>query len=255
MQLLSTSKLSMLGALAYRPWLPPYLSIACSGAILGGAAVFSMMLIAQYFLGVIHSLAWVGLAFYILVSFVVFHSAEFTCAVLFRPHDTQPDSFLFFHSVAFLIAQTVAWIELFTRWHFYGDAQWSWWRMLFFAALALAFYWVRVQAMIDAADNFSFKVEVERRETHRLVRTGVFARLRHPSYFGSFYYFVMTQVMAGNWLCVVLFIGVLRFFFQRRIETEEALLESDEFFGEEYTEYKRTTSVGLPLLNKYPFFC
>ena len=246
----------MLAPLTNGPWMPPYLSICVSGFVLGAAAATSVLVIGLYVAGAISNFAWVGVSVYTLVTLVMFHGLEFACAVLYRPHDSSPDSFLFFHSHAFLAAHAAAWTELLVRSFWLGtdSAASAWWRIALFAILSVGFYGIRVKAMVDAGSNFSFIIETSKRPTHRLVTTGMYATLRHPSYFGSFWYFLCTQAMAGNWVCLLMFAIVLRRFFKERIEEEEQLLEGADFFGEEYTVYKKTSIVGIPILNAPPFF-
>ena len=239
------------------PWLPPFLSIAVSGFVLGTVFTLCLMWFFLYAIGSIESIAWVGLGAYLLFGFVMFHASEFACAILFRPHDCSPDSFLFFHSYAWIIAHTCAWLELFIRFFFVAATaqdQWNLPRIIIGSILCIFFYWFRVQAMVDCGSNFSFQIETSHRTTHQLVTTGIYSKLRHPSYFGSFWYFLSVQLIAGNWVCFVLFFFVLRFFFSDRIAGEEEILESEEFFGEKYKEYKKSSWIGIPVLNTPPFF-
>lgn len=236
------------------PILPPYLSIAISGFTLGSVASLSLMWIVLYSIGTLESVAWFGLGAYLLCGFVMFHSAEFACAVLFRPHDCSPDSFLFFHSWAWMIAHGCAWIEIFIRSLIFDSTdQWNVLRVCIASVFCVFFYSFRVKAMIDCGSNFSFQIEREHRNSHVLVTNGIYKTLRHPSYFGSFWFFLSVQLLAGNWVCLVLFFFVLRYFFADRIEDEESVLESEEFFGNQYTEYKKNSWIGIPVLNRPPF--
>ena len=251
----STLRNKGLVKIMYEPWLPPYLSIAVSGFVLGTVTTASLMWFFLYAIGSIQSIAWVGLGAYLLFGFVMFHASEFACAIIFRPHDCSPDSFLFFHSYAWIIAHACAWLELIIRAILYGGHdQWNIPRVMIGSILCVFFYWFRVKAMVDCGSNFSFQVETRHRATHELVTSGIYSTLRHPSYFGSFWYFLSVQIVAGNWVCFVLFFFVLRFFFADRIAGEEEILESEEFFGEKYTEYKKSSWIGIPVLNSPPFF-
>ena len=68
--------------------------------------------------------------------------------------------------------------------------------------------------------------------------------LRHPSYFGFFWWGIGTQLVCGNTLCLAGYAVVLWRFFSRRIEGEEGLLV--RFFGDEYVRYRDRTWVGIP---------
>ena len=69
--------------------------------------------------------------------------------------------------------------------------------------------------------------------------------LRHPSYFGFYYYSLGTQVLLMNPVGVVGYVFALNWFFQGRIEYEEATLI--EFFGPRYQEYMKETGIWIPL--------
>ncbi|KAN0095382.1 ICMT domain containing protein [Hyaloscypha variabilis] len=102
----------------------------------------------------------------------------------------------------------------------------------------------RASAMLTAGSNFSHIVRHTKASSHRLVTSGIYSVLRHPSYFGYFWWAIGTQLMCGNRVCLVAYLFVLFRFFDRRIRGEEELLV--KFFGEEYVEYKARTWVGIP---------
>ncbi|KAL4746749.1 Isoprenylcysteine carboxyl methyltransferase family-domain-containing protein [Aspergillus terricola var. indicus] len=103
---------------------------------------------------------------------------------------------------------------------------------------------VRTSAMAQAGSNFNHTVQVERKEGHTLVQHGVYWVLRHPSYFGFFWWGLGTQLVLGNVVCFVGYAVVLWKFFNNRIQREERFLIA--FFGNEYVEYKKRTIVGIP---------
>ncbi|KAL2005389.1 hypothetical protein VTN00DRAFT_2600 [Thermoascus crustaceus] len=103
---------------------------------------------------------------------------------------------------------------------------------------------VRTLAMAHAGSNFNHTVQVERKEGHMLVKTGVYSVLRHPSYFGFFWWGLGTQLVLGNVICFLGYTFVLWMFFSRRIQREERFLIL--FFGDEYVDYRRKTWVGIP---------
>lgn len=84
-------------------------------------------------------------------------------------------------------------------------------------------------------------------EIDKLVKEGIYARVRHPMYsgdiilaWGLFLYFPNSRVLASiGWLTIVLL-------FWMRIE-EKALSEK---FGEEYNEYKRRVPMIFPKWRK-----
>lgn len=124
--------------------------------------------------------------------------------------------------------------------------------------------------MLHAGSNFNHLVQKEKRAGHVLVTGGVYRYLRHPSYFGFFWWGLGTQVVLGNAVCLVGYAVVLWRFFRRRIESESlsvpyaigerriertlANLSIEEetlligFFGMDYVRYRDRTRVGIPLI-------
>lgn len=70
--------------------------------------------------------------------------------------------------------------------------------------------------------------------------------MRHPSYFGFYWWAVGVQVLLINPICMVLFIYWLHKFFSERITYEEYTLL--RFFKDEWTEYKNKTPTLMPLI-------
>lgn len=70
--------------------------------------------------------------------------------------------------------------------------------------------------------------------------------MRHPSYFGFYWWAVGVQVLLINPICMVLFIYWLHKFFSERIAYEEYTLL--RFFKDEWTEYKNKTPTLMPLI-------
>ncbi|KAJ5207281.1 Isoprenylcysteine carboxyl methyltransferase [Penicillium cf. griseofulvum] len=103
---------------------------------------------------------------------------------------------------------------------------------------------IRTSAMAQAASNFNHHVQSQHQEGHVLVNTGLYRYLRHPSYFGFFWWGLGTQLVLGNMVCFVGYALVLWQFFSSRIKREEAYLIS--FFGDEYVQYRKATPVGIP---------
>ena len=124
----------------------------------------------------------------------------------------------------------------------------------------------RSLAMIHAGTNFSHLVAYRKEEGHVLVKSGIYRfvfitlscflfsfffadwnrYLRHPSYFGFFWWGLGTQIMLGNPVCFVGYSLVLWKFFNNRIRGEEELLV--EFFEDEYQEYRARTPAFIPFI-------
>ncbi|KAG5297797.1 prenyl cysteine carboxyl methyltransferase Ste14 [Histoplasma ohiense] len=105
---------------------------------------------------------------------------------------------------------------------------------------------VRSLAMVQAGTNFTHTVQSRRRQGHTLVKDGIYRILRHPSYFGFFWWGLGTQLVLGNIVCFFAYVIVLWKFFSSRIQREEKFLIG--FFGKEYIEYRETTVVAIPFI-------
>ncbi|KAL2019682.1 hypothetical protein VTK56DRAFT_9301 [Thermocarpiscus australiensis] len=105
---------------------------------------------------------------------------------------------------------------------------------------------VRSVAMVQAGPSFNHLVQRQRSAGHVLVTTGVYGVLRHPSYFGFFWWALGTQLVMGNVLCLVGYAVVLWRFFSRRIRHEEEFLV--QFFGGEYLDYRRRVGTLIPFV-------
>ena len=75
----------------------------------------------------------------------------------------------------------------------------------------------RSAAMAHAGTNFNHTVQTRKAEGHRLVTSGVYGYLRHPAYFGFFWWGLGTQMVLGNVLCFGAYAYLLWSFFSRRI--------------------------------------
>lgn len=79
---------------------------------------------------------------------------------------------------------------------------------------------IRTVAMATAAGNFNHHVQSEHKAGHVLVKSGLYRFLRHPSYFGFFWWGLGTQLVLGNVICFVGYAVVLWKFFATRIKRE-----------------------------------
>jgi protein-S-isoprenylcysteine O-methyltransferase Ste14 len=83
------------------------------------------------------------------------------------------------------------------------------------------------------------------KEGHKLIRTGPYARLRHPIYTGLVLASAGTAIELDQWRCVAgVCIILLGFWIKAR--REEALLTTE--FGAEFDEHRRSTGFLLPKL-------
>ena len=82
------------------------------------------------------------------------------------------------------------------------------------------------------------------RQGHRLIDTGLYRHVRHPSYLGALIAFFGFSVALGNWLSVVVVMIVTLCIYLFRIREEESALEAA--FGDDYRAYRRRTKRLVP---------
>ena len=185
----------------------------------------------------------------------LFHVSEYLLTAAFRPDTLSFDNFLINHSTAYQAMVGLAWAEYWIEWVLvtqFGCCAWwpggkSWDALSTLGVLlCLLGLCTRSLGMATASTNFSHKIEEQKREEHSLVTHGIYAYLRHPAYFGFFWWCVGTQVLLANPFALLAYTAASWHFFYDRIPTEELLLV--EFFGDAYRQYRKKTMLGIPLL-------
>jgi protein-S-isoprenylcysteine O-methyltransferase len=183
----------------------------------------------------------------------LFHFLEFWTTAAFNTPATSVGSFLLTANwPAYPIAHTTASLECLVRNTLFPHAG-SFLPpalrtgLLAFGLLCVAVgQSVRTAAMIQAGTSFNHVVQHRRDRRHTLVTSGVYAVLRHPSYFGFWWWALGTQLVLGNGLCLAAYALVLWRFFFARVRHEEGLLV--HFFGDEYVQYRRRTGTWIPFV-------
>jgi protein-S-isoprenylcysteine O-methyltransferase Ste14 len=84
------------------------------------------------------------------------------------------------------------------------------------------------------------------RSDHQLVRSGPYARVRHPIYLGMLLFLLAMAVALGHWLQLVLAVPVFLAGTAIRTRTEDGLLEAT--FGEQFRAYRKATPALIPKL-------
>jgi len=79
-----------------------------------------------------------------------------------------------------------------------------------------------------------------------LITFGIYQYLRHPAYFGWYWWSIATQVILCNPLAIGGYAYAAWRFFDERIEEEEKTLV--EIFGSDYERYRSNTVVGIPFI-------
>jgi protein-S-isoprenylcysteine O-methyltransferase Ste14 len=91
-----------------------------------------------------------------------------------------------------------------------------------------------------------FTVDVAISPDHRLLTSGIYGIIRHPSYLGSIVSFLGLGVALSSWIALLLIAVPVTGSFLGRIVIEEKALR--EAFGEEYLEYCERTKRLVPFL-------
>ena len=110
----------------------------------------------------------------------------------------------------------------------------------------------RVGSMFHCAENFNHRVQTTKADNHKLVTTGPYRYVRHPSYFGWSMWATGTQLVLSNYISFFLWFYASYSFFKKRIPHEEYHLV--KFFGGEYKEYARKTPIRIPFVEGYVKF-
>jgi protein-S-isoprenylcysteine O-methyltransferase len=205
--------------------------IALRAFLLGGT-FFSSSALTLYLSTQSSSPLW-RLPFF-LASLSLFHFLEFYSTAFANPANAEASSFLLSsngraYSSNGVLSQLMHILALLT-------------------GLSLVFFGqiIRTSAIIQAGPSFSHLVAQRKKETHVLITSGIYSVLRHPSYFGFFWWGIGTQLVLGNVFCLLGYGAVLWKFFSARIKGEEEFLV--RFFKKDYEEYRKRTPVGIPYI-------
>ncbi|CAG8955009.1 hypothetical protein HYFRA_00007021 [Hymenoscyphus fraxineus] len=221
--------------------------IALRAGLLGGS-LFSSTILTIYLLS--HSNPLWRAPFFI-ANLSLFHFLEFYTTAFVNTANADVSSFLLSsNGVAYNIAHTGALTECLLTHYLHPTPLFP--RLihniLLFGGLIfiLVGQIIRSTAILQAGPSFSHIVAQRKKSTHVLITQGIYSILRHPSYFGFFWWGIGTQLMLGNAVCFLGYSVVLWRFFDRRIYGEELFLVN--FFGREYTEYRARTPTGIPFI-------
>ncbi len=175
--------------------------------------------------------------------FSAFHLTEFFATLVWRRRQLSMASFAF-NGRAYALAVTAGLVE-------YGleAALWEPWSLtptvrtvgLLLVTLGMG---IRIWAMVTARDSFNHIVQTALSDDHRLVESGPYRWLRHPSYTGYYWYAIGTQVALLNPVVVGLYAVALAMFFRHRIAAEEAVLL--RHFGARYQAFRSRRRLLIP---------
>lgn len=176
----------------------------------------------------------------------LFHFGEFFVTAVHQPNALKYDSFVVNHSKSYTAACLLSWLEFWLEAFLFGKFKRYISITMVGIFLVVTGQAIRSTAMWQCGKNFSHLVMQKRSEDHQLVTTGIYSILRHPSYFGWFYWSIGTQLILCNPFCFILYTIVSWLFFADRIPNEENLL--NHFYGDRYKSYTKRTIIGIPFI-------
>lgn len=102
---------------------------------------------------------------------------------------------------------------------------------------------IRIVSKLYLGGNFSHSVKIDRE--HKLITTGIYSQLRHPSYLGTLLIIGGAAFALSPIPCVIVIILVF-IFAEKRVTREEALMI--KHFGKTYEDYIAKTKKYFPYL-------
>jgi protein-S-isoprenylcysteine O-methyltransferase len=108
---------------------------------------------------------------------------------------------------------------------------------IFVAGIALRWY-----AIVYLGRFFTVNVAIA--ADHRLIDSGPYRYVRHPSYTGALMAFLGLGLALSNWASLAMVLAPALLVFQRRMNVEESALI--QAFGTQYQDYMRRTKRLLP---------
>ncbi len=147
------------------------------------------------------------------------------------------------------------WVVIFASVFFAISAAYSWpwarmstsyryvvrWIGLFIFVAGLALRWYAIGYL-----GKFFTVNVAIHSDHRLIESGPYRHIRHPSYTGALIAFIGLGLSFGNWISLAIFTIPILIAFLVRIQIEERALA--EAIGQPYREYQKRTRRLVPFV-------
>ncbi len=101
---------------------------------------------------------------------------------------------------------------------------------------------IRTWAVFTLGGYFTWHISTQKDQT--IIKTGPYAFVRHPGYFGAFLTYASTALFLKAWFSFALSLIVLLYAFLRRIYYEEEKLKHD--LGSQYGSYCRNVRRFIP---------
>ena len=101
---------------------------------------------------------------------------------------------------------------------------------------------IRTWAVFTLGRYFTWHISTQQDQT--IIKTGPYAFVRHPGYFGAFLTYASTALFLRAWFSFILSVIILLFAFLRRIHYEEKKLKLD--LGSQYDAYSKGVKRFIP---------
>lgn len=181
-----------------------------------------------------------------IISLCIYHFNEYFFVLFYHYDDLKFASFLIDQSLEWGIATATSFVEYLIENFFFNKYKSNIILIIIGLCFMVTGHIFRIGALFTGKSNFTHLIAYKKKKEHVLVKHGIYAISRHPSYFGFFIWSVGTQVMCANPICIIGFTLVLFSFFKNRILQEEPLLI--QFFGEDYIKYKHKVPILIPFI-------
>lgn len=177
-----------------------------------------------------------------LICLSIFHLLEFLSTCTWNYSEVDDDSFIL-EDYQMLLVNFMAVLEyIFTK--DYKPFQ------VYVSIIGFIFIiggqFIRTYSMYNAGSSFNHYIQRELNQNHHLVTTGIYRYIRHPSYFGFWWWFIGLQLLVNNIFTLIIGTIILWKFFNNRIKFEEAYLI--KFFEKDYVSYKDRTNTMIPFI-------
>jgi protein-S-isoprenylcysteine O-methyltransferase len=176
-----------------------------------------------------------------------YHFMEFFSTAVNQPSNVTYESYIINQSEAYTLATLASMVEYWLECLIFGPKKFNVYIMLVGALVVVVGQFVRSKGMFDCGEHFNHSIMTQKTDSHKLVTSGIYKYLRHPSYFGWFYWAIGSQLLLCNPFCTVAYTYVSWSFFNTRIPYEESLLI--RFYYPQYINYARRTIIGIPFVS------
>lgn len=226
----------------YNPSKVDLAKVALKSVFLGMILLTNAMAILFNHLGLIHTPIVISLNYYF-IFLAFYHLMEFLSTALFNNRAVDDDSFI-------LEDWDMHWVTVASVVEYVVRTKWLGWPVnssisILGIIIVVVGQFTRTLAMYTARESFNHYIQRQQTETHRLVTHGIYSVLRHPSYFGFWWWYIGLQLYLNNLILGLVGGYILCRFFRKRVEYEEELLVS---FFKEYESYRKRTRTGIPFV-------